>query len=152
MSIFRGPKDTRIRFSKSWTLFNFFISTFQILGCGLLFYEHVFIIHNYVSTEAINFIFTHIDWLKPNFKTVSFKYIYGVMLVLHASVAVLTTLFILWDYLMCCCCTCWLGAAKWHVYDPEHPEASLVWREGKVVNLEREQSREKALSRGTTEV
>ena len=112
-----------------------------MLGCGILFYEHVYHFHDKVHTEAINFIFTNIDWLHPNFKAVSFKYVYGVMLVLHATVAVLTTLFIFWDSLMCCCCTCWLGAAEWRVYDPENPQASLVWREGKVVNLDREQSR-----------
>ena len=142
-----GPKDARIRFSRSWTLLNFFVSSLQILGCAVLFYHHSYhhcIMHHCVTeehTEVIKFIFTEIDWLHPNFKHVSYKYIVSIIFILHATVAVLTTLFIFWDWLMCCCCSCWLGAGEWRVHDPDNPEANLVWRDGRVVNLDREQSR-----------
>ena len=142
MSVFCGPKDSRIRFSKSWTLFNFFLSTLQILGCGALLYEHVYIAKGYDNAaEVIGFIWAKIDWLHPNFQIVSYKYIFGVMLVLHATVAVLTTLIIFWDWVMCCCCPCWLGEGEWRVYDPDQPGSNLVWRGGSVVNLDRELSR-----------
>ena len=52
---------------------------------------------------------------------------------LHITSGVLTGLLLYWDSLMCLCCSCWLGAGAWRVFDPEEPEASLVWRAGKVV-------------------
>merc|ERR1712029_1280872 len=99
-----GPKDARIRFSKSWTLLNFFLSSLQILGCAALFYhhsyEHCIEDHDHLcesdattNTEVIKFILSEIEWFRPNFKHLSFKYITGIMFVLHISIGVITTLF-----------------------------------------------------------
>ena len=47
-----------------------------------------------------------------------------------------TILFLMFD-ISCCCCACWRGQQEVVVYDPDHPEASLVWRDGEVVDLEK---------------
>ena len=68
MSICCGPKDSRIRFSKSWTLFNFFLSTLQILGCGALLYEHVYVAKSYNNAaEVIQFIWAKNRMATPEF-------------------------------------------------------------------------------------
>ena len=55
--------------------------------------------------------------------------------VLHILGVICTVSFIWFDHIFCCCCACWRGHQEVVVYDPDHPEASLVWRDGEVVDI-----------------
>ena len=55
----------------------------------------------------------------------------------HIIGVICTVLLLLFDRICCCCCCCdcWRGQQEVVVYDPDHPEASLVWRDGEVINI-----------------
>ena len=53
---------------------------------------------------------------------------------------VICTLSFIWfDNICCCCCDCCRGQEEVVVYDPDHPEASLVWRDGEVMEKKEEE-------------
>ena len=131
MSIFRGKRDLRIKFSPVWTMINFLLSSLQIFVMGYLLSHHLE--HHPIP---INNDDETVSWLHYNVRK-----FYFVVIGLHITSGLLTAILIFWDWLMCCCCSCWLGAGEWRVHDPDNPEANLVWRDGRVVNLDREKSR-----------
>ena len=56
----------------------------------------------------------------------------AIFLVPHLLAIVFTLMVIFFDNICCCCCGCCLGAQERMVYDPDHPEEELVWRDGQV--------------------
>ena len=49
-------------------------------------------------------------------------------------IGVICTLSFIWfDRVSCCCCACWRGQEEVVVYDPDNPEASLVLRDGEII-------------------
>ena len=113
-----GQKDTRIGFSKLWTLINFLISSTALAG-----------ITYWVHTLLLDERERDYSWIYPKFFVFGFLYI-GTPLYILSAVLTATLLWI--DNLCSCCCECWLGVAEVVIYDPSNPEANLVWREGQV--------------------
>ena len=61
-------------------------------------------------------------------------------IVLHILGVICTLSFIWFDRVSCCCCACWRGQQQEVVvYDPDHPEASLVWRDGEVIDMSKQE-------------
>ena len=61
-------------------------------------------------------------------------------IVLHILGVICTLSFIWFDRVSCCCCACWRGQQQEVVvYDTDNPEASLVWRDGEVINMSKEE-------------
>ena len=110
-----GQKDTRIGFSKLWTLINFLISSAFL--SGVMYWVHTLLLDDDVYSPY---------WLYfvPGFLYVGTP--------LHILSAVLTATLLWFDNLCCCCCECGSGVAEVVIYDPSNPEANLVWREGQV--------------------
>ena len=52
----------------------------------------------------------------------------------HLLGIVFSLMVIFYDNICCCCCGCCLGAEERMVYDPDHPEAELLWRDGQVLS------------------
>ena len=100
-----GESNLRISFSKLWTSINCFVSTI-------------------VMASPINIVVKASD---------ESPYVIGI--ILHIIGVICTVLFLLFDHISCCCCDCWRGQQEVVVYDPDHPEASLVWRDGEVVDI-----------------
>lgn len=133
--------DKRIRFSKFRTFGNFLLSSLQTVGLGLLRYGHK--IHKHPNSiievekvEVIDDVLYEIFHI--HIKGLSYKGILIVIVSLHCVTALFTTIFILYDSLFCWCCSCCLGAGGSAVFDPDHPEANLVWRNGKVIDLDKD--------------
>ena len=116
-----GETDLRVRFSTPWTLVNCFVSTIIVAIVSALVTN--FIVENGSGVGSSAFY----SWLL--FFTPS--------VVLHILGVICTVSFIWFDHISCCCCDCWRGQQEVVVYDPDHPEASLVWRDGEVVDLEK---------------
>ena len=57
--------------------------------------------------------------------------------------SLLTLIFLFYDKLCCCCCACCLGAGEWTVFDPENPQAILIWKDGQIMDMEPENKRVK---------
>ena len=102
ISIFRGPNDTRIKFSPIWTLVNFVIASLQIFVMGRLLNDHL---HHHPIEEGADL--EHAKWLHIYIK----EFFYAVI-ALHLCSALLTTIYIFYDSLFCWCCPCWLGASE----------------------------------------
>ena len=49
--------------------------------------------------------------------------------------SVFSLMVIFYDNIFCRCCGCCLEAEERMVYDPNHPEAELLWRDGQVKKL-----------------
>ena len=111
-------------------MINFLLSSLQICVVGYLLSLHLE--HHPIDTSDLT-----VSWLH-----VRVRKFYFAVIGLHIISGVLTTILIFWDWLMCCCCSCWLGEGEWRVHDPDNPEANLVWRDGSVVNLEDDQAQD----------
>ena len=61
-------------------------------------------------------------------------------MVCHILGVICTLSFIWFDHICCCCCDCCRGQQEVVVYDPDHPEASLVWRDGEVIEKKEEET------------
>ena len=106
-----GSQDLRIRLSKRYTLFNFLVST---LAFAFVFY--------YSPTES----------------KIGLKTILNISIPFFIA-SVLTLIFLFYDHLCCCCCACCLGAEEWRVFDPENHQADLVWRNGEIIDKDKEE-------------
>ena len=125
MSIFQGKRDLRIKLSPVWIMINFLLSSLQVFVVGYRLTLHLE--HHPIPTDHND---ATVSWLHYNV----LKFYFAVI-GLHITSGVLTTILIFSAWLMCCFCSCWLGAGEWRVHDPDNPEANLVWRDGSVVNL-----------------
>lgn len=108
-----------------WTMINFLLSSLQILAVGYLLAHHLE--HHPIPKDSkaiVSWMHYHVEQF------------YHAVIGLHVVSGVLTTLLLCWDSIMCCCCSCWLGEGEVRVHDPDHPEATLVWRGGRVVSEE----------------
>ena len=114
-----GKTDLRIRFSTPWTIVNCLLST---------------IIIALVSSSTIN------EALRGPDEVTFYLIIFTPSMVLHIIGVICTLSFIWFDLVSCCCCACWRGQEQVVVYDPDHPETSLVLRDGEIV--ERNDQRE----------
>ena len=63
--------------------------------------------------------------------------------IFYSIPSLLTLIFLFYDNLCCCCCACCLGAGEWTVFDPENPQAILVWKDGQIMDMEEEKKRVK---------
>ena len=146
MSIFKGKKDLRIKFSPFWTLVNFCVSSTQILVIALLLGENLRMFP-IVSTPTEPWFFSSL--LQHRYVREFFGLIVGI----HILSGLLSAIFIFYDSLCCWCCQCWFGEGKcyycnitityylylgdWAVFDPKCPEANLVWKSGEIVVIEK---------------
>ena len=64
-------------------------------------------------------------------------------MVLHILGVICTLSFIWFDHICCCCCDCWRGQQEVVVYDPDNHKASLVWRDGEVMEKKEEKTENK---------
>ena len=128
MSIFRGKRDLRVKLSPMWTMINFLLSSLQISFVGYLLADHLK--HHPIHTHDSK-VKVVVSWMHYHVKD-----FYHAVIGLHVVSGLLTAILLGWDSLMCCCCPCWLGEGEWRVYDPDNPEARLVWRGGRVVGEE----------------
>ena len=116
-----GSQDLRIRLSKRYTLFNFLVSTLEI----------AFV---YGSTESkIN----QNDQNDQNDQNLNMALI--IISIPFFIASVLTLFFLFYDHLCCCCCACCLGAEEWRVFDPENHQADLIWRNGEIIDKDKDE-------------
>ena len=63
-----------------------------------------------------------------------FLIIFTPIMVLQIIGVICTLSFVWFDRVSCCCCACWRrGQEEVVVYDPDNPEASLVLRDGEII-------------------
>ena len=98
-------------------MINFLLSSLQVFVVGYRLTLHLE--HHPIPTDHND---ATVSWLHYNV----LKFYFAVV-GLHITSGVLTTILIFWD---------WLWAGEWRVHDPDNPEANLVWRDGRLVNLE----------------
>ena len=106
MSIFKGKKDVRIKFSPIWTLVNFCMSSTQIIVIGLLLRQHLIMFpirHHHIGLD----LFLILD---HNYVREFFAFIVS----LHIFSGLLTTIFIFYDSLFARCCSCCLGEGEYN--------------------------------------
>ena len=101
----------KIRLSRRYTFINFGVST---LASAYVYYRTV--LNGEINSEGLVIDF-------------SFQII----------ASVLTLIFLFYDHLCFCCCSCCLGAGEWRVFDPENHEANLVWRNGEIIDKDKEE-------------
>ena len=102
MSIFKGKKDVRIKFSPIWTLVNFCVSSTQILAIGLLLREHLIMFpigHHHIGLD----LFLILD---HNYVREFFAFIVS----LHIFSGLLTTIFIFYDSMILLLGRRWVNA------------------------------------------
>ena len=66
-------------------------------------------------------------------RNINWVIIFTPIMVLHIIGVICTLSFVWFERVSCCCCACWRGQQEVVVYDPDNPEASLVWRDGEVI-------------------
>ena len=103
-----GSQDLKIRLSKRYTFLNFLISMMATI-CVV----SVLVVKLQLSLELFKLI--------------------GIF---YSIPSLLTLIFLFYDNLCCCCCACCLGAGEWTVFDPENPQAILVWKDGQIMDME----------------
>lgn len=103
----------RIRLSKKYTFINFLVST---ASSAFIYYRLV------------------------EFGTVALGLV-ALIAPLHIIASLLTFIFLFYDNLCCCCCACCLGAEEWKVFDPENHQANLVWRNGEIIDKDKEEGK-----------
>ena len=85
-----------------------------------------------VSYWITTFALQH--WLFYSEELKCYLAIFTLLMVLHIIGVICTLSFVWFDRVSCCCCACWRGGHKeLVVYDPDHPEASLVLRDGEII-------------------
>ena len=106
MSVFKGKKDYRIKFSPVWTLVNFFVSSTQILVIGLLLREHLIMFPIGMGRNE--------DWgwfvaiLDHDFV----REFFGLIVALHIFSGLLSMIFVFYDSIFSWSCTCCLGVGE----------------------------------------
>ena len=140
LAVFYGQRDIRIKFSPIWTFVNFLVSSSQVLVIK-------FLLANHLEKDKDGDIHNNpiYDDLKPDGSLGKVRlfhqrieYVFTAVVCLHVLSALLTTILIFYDSLMCWCSPCCLGEGEATVFDPEHPELNLTWRNGNVVDLDQE--------------
>ena len=138
-------------FSPIWTFVNFLVSSSQVLVIKFLLGIHLenhpidpptnnTLIYNPQPNESLKAV-----KLQPNEIPEAVKLLHQhiadvfiAVVCLHVLSALLTTILIFYDSLMCWCSPSCLGEGEATVFDPEHPELNLAWRDGNVVDLDQE--------------
>ena len=124
--------DLRIRFSKLWTSINCLVSTLVmafVVAYYAIYGNHSDKSHILHLTSGLTYVYG------PGPKNVKSLLTIMAIVVPHIIAVIFTVLFLLFDHISCCCCACWRGQQEVVVYDPDHPEASLVWRDGEVMDI-----------------
>ena len=114
-----GETDQRIKFSTTWTMVNCFVSTTVVA-----------VVSSFITIREVQGNAGHDYW-----SLIFIPIIMGQMLGVACTAA-----FVWFDFICCCCCACWRGGseAELMVYDPDNPEDCLVWRDGEVVNMDKQ--------------
>ena len=140
MAVFCGQKDIRIKFSPFWTFVNILVSSSQLLVIKYLLGNHLK--NNPIGSIHDNPIYEHLhsEGSLSNVRLLHqrIEHVFIAVVCLHVLSALLTTILIFYDSLMCWCFPCCLGEGEAAVFDPEHPELNLAWRNGNVVDLDQE--------------
>ena len=109
-----GKTDLRIRFSNQWTIVNCLLSTIII--------------------ALVSYWLTNEQRLGGPDDVLEFLIIFTPIMVLQIIGVICTLSFVWFDRVSCCCCACWRrGQEEVVVYDPDNPEASLVLRDGEII-------------------
>ena len=127
-----GDFDLKIRFSKLWTSINCLVST--VVMAFVLAYYAIYGNHSEKShVLRLTSVLKYVDSQNPD----NTKSLVTIMMIVVPYIIgmICTVLFLLFDHIYCCCCACWRGQEEVVVYDPDHPEASLVWRDGEVMDI-----------------
>ena len=111
-----GSRDLKIRLSKKYTLFNFLVSTLASAFVCYIAFLKAPLPGLFIFVICVLFIFI------PYFVA-----------------SLLALIFLFYDNLCCCCCACCLGAEEWRVFDPENHQADLVWRNGEIIDKDKEE-------------
>ena len=113
-----GKTDLRIRFSTLWTMINCLVSTIIIA-----------LVSHWISSFLCNR-----GRGKCDDALIIWSAIFTPIMLLQIIGVICTLSFIWFDRISCCCCACWTrGQKEVVVYDPDHPEASLVLRDGEII-------------------
>ena len=122
MNTFCGDRDVRIKFSPLYTWINTLLSSVYggIVITVLSGHEYNQV---YIATEH-----HHSAKLWTPF---------------FVSGIVCTAILLYYDHMFPCCCDCWLQPpGQVSVYDPDNPELELVWRDGRVEEVNKEEDEE----------
>ena len=79
----------------------------------------------------VSYWITNRDWINSE---IFYLIIFTPIMVLHIIGVICTLSFVWFDRISCCCCACWRGQEEVVVYDPDHPEASLVLKDGEIID------------------
>ena len=107
-----GPQNLRIMFSKKFTFYNMVISTIYVAVMAYL---------------SISYL------LSTGYNSTAFSgnVVHGLIIIMIIIImigVVPTTIFLLYDKLFCCCCSCWLQPLEEVVvFDPEWPDKEMVF-------------------------
>ena len=114
INVLCGSTEQKVGLSKSWSYVNILLSTITF-ACGT-YWSSVYDTYQDFSVAIV---------------------IYGVPLFILA--ALMTIIFLHYDYCCCasCCCECCMGEEEVVIHDPSNPESTLVWRNGQVCILYR---------------
>ena len=114
--------DLRVRFSIPWTLVNCLESS--------------------IIMAIVSYLVTCVAELHSAPDSPVWFFYFTPPMVLHLLGVICTLLFIWFDHIFCCC-DCWRGQQEVVVYDPDHPEACLVWKDGEIIDKQDEEETEK---------